>query len=371
MALSSPQNLNYGFFRKSTAGLMHLGKREEKPVVVDVGGTGDCGFRAAAAGLLDQFLLSPRATTDWLNPILAKHFAYFPSHRSSLPGLVTSTERMQYLMKHVEMNALIPALAFTLRQLAVTEMCNHPALYRGAFVLQNEGTSPEKMRQSSTWIDESSIAALSKILALPIEVQLVDRVKTLPKRLRYNGASSASQPIVMQLQDGHYTPKVHFSELFSSVKSQPVHALHPVADHLPERSLSEILADIDAADKRVVEAFENTYHQLATMVIAGELNQDDLLKMYVKGMATSDYLSGRGDYITIEHGNQQFFDAVNRAQGHLHKGTLSTGEHHQRIIDELVHALSRAISIGQMRAEDVFSHVEKAEDSSARHRASI
>ena len=360
MPLTSPRYVNHGFF--SNPGSTTADRLHKKPVFVDVGGNGDCGFRAVAACLIDGFLQRPRAYGELFSKVLASHFNYFPAHRTTLPGLVTPIDRVQQIIKQVRMGDLLQYLAYTLRQIAVTEMCAHPELYRGAFVERNEGTAPETMRKPTSWIDESSIAALAKGLGFPIEVQVAERGKILPMRLRYNDVGVGKPKVVMKLQDGHYTPRVSSVERFNTVRSQPVRELHPVTNSLtPDPSLVDIHAAIAAADERLVLAFEQAYDRLAVMVAVGELNKDDLLAMYVKNMTNSDYLAGRVACINAEHGTQHFFDAIIRVQRGLQKGALPADDNDQYIIDELIHALARAISIGQMSAENVFSQIDNTD----------
>ena len=363
MPILSQPYVNHGFFSSpeptavDTYGL--------KSSFVDVGGNGDCGFRAVAAGLIDHFLRHPRMNTELLNKILASHFSYFPAHRTTLPGLVTAAERMQQLIKDVRMGELVQAAAYTLRQIAVTEMSTHPELYRGAFVERNEGTTPLDMRMATTWIDESSIAALANALSISIEVQVVERGKTLPMRLRYNDLGAGTPPVVMQLQNGHYTPRVSLVERFTSVNSYCGRTLQPVNTIADDPDLPEIYAAIAREDKRLVVAFDNAYDRLAVMVAAGELNKDDLLAMYVKGMVASDYLSGRIAHVCIEHGNQHFFDAIIRAQRGVQQESRPAGDNDRFIVDELVHALARAITIGQMSADNIFLPIDEKQDMSA------
>jgi hypothetical protein len=363
MTLLSQRYVNHGFFssQEPTA----VDTYEIKPAFIDVGGNGDCGFRAVAAGLIDNFLQHPRMNADLLNKVLACYFSYFPAHRTTLPGLVTAAERMQQLIKDVRMGDLISAAAYTLRQIAVTEMCTHPERYRGAFVERNEGTTPEDMRKSTTWIDESSIAALANALAISIEVQVVERGKTLPMRLRYNDLGAGTPPVVMQLKNGHYTPRVSLVERFTSVNSQCVRKVQPVNTVTADPELPEIYATIAREDERLVVAFENAYDRLALMVAAGELSKDDLLAMYVKGMADSDYLSGRITHVCIEHGNQHFFDAIIRAQRGSPQDSSPTSGNDKVIVDELIHALARAFTIGQMSADHVFASIDEKQDVSA------
>lgn len=365
MVLQSSVKYSTGFFPAPNRSSVRTSKSHKKPVFVNVGGNGDCGFRSIAAGIIDNFLTHPRANSDLLAKILGQHFNFFPEHKPTLPGLVTATERLTHVIKHVRMGELLPSLAYTLRQMAVTEMCEHPARYRGAFVDNNEGTTPADMRQAATWIDESSIAALANVLALPIEVEVVSRVKTLPMRLRYNESESGNSPVVIQLQGGHYIPQVTSSEMFTPVSSQPARVITPATEKQAEdRSLAEIHAAIAVEDKRLVDTFEETHHRLMTMVIAGELSKQDLLSMYVKGMANSDYLVGRVAYVGVEHGNQHFFDAILNTQRGNAQEAISTGD--EAIMTELVHALARAITIGQMNADELFAHVEDSLSTASR-----
>ncbi len=365
MAVPGPKYTSPRFFGHSNLVSMTPETEVNKSVFVDVGGNGDCGFRAVAAGLIDSFLVHPRGNGQWLTKVLANHFSYFPEQRTKLPGLVTAAERMQHLInhRHLSMRELLQTMAYTLRQMAVTELCTHPALYRGAFVDRNEKTTPNDMREPTTWIDESSIAALAKALAMSIEVRVIERGKTLPMRLMYNHQGEGHPSLVMQLQDHHYKPRVTLSERFSAVSSPVVRDVCPVTNALPnDPSLSDIHAAIAAEDMRLVTEFKETYHRLAIMVAAGELNKNDLLAMYATNMANSDYLCGRVAHVGVEHGNQQFFDAILRTQRGIHQAVLPAGEHHQDIVNELIHAIARAITIGQMNADDVFARIDETKE---------
>jgi len=354
---------NPGFFGKHEQGIIFTEQPQSRIGFVDVGGDGDCGFRAVAATLLDEFMRHPRRHATLWNKLLTAHFDYFSEPRRS-SSLMTHTERVTALMNHLSLAKLIQSLAFTLRQLAVTEMCHHPEVYRGAFVEQHEGTTPEMMRKPTTWIDENGIAALAHALSLPIEVQVIDRLKTLPKSYHYHPSAAAHPPVVIQLLGGHYTPRVSAPEKFAAVKGHIHPVLNPMSPTKEEQDpdLSEIYAAIAADDHRKVEAFESTYHRLCVMVTAGELTKEDLLTMYVKGMKDSDYLVGRVAEVGFEYGHQAFFDEILKAkQGRQHLGFL-TLDAEQSITAELIHALSRAISIGHMQSEELFGLLDKKQD---------
>jgi hypothetical protein len=96
----------------------------------------------------------------------------------------------------------------------------------------------------------------------------------------------------------------------------------------------------------------------------GDLSQDDLLTMYVNAMGDSDYLAGRVNYVGIEHGNQDFFNAVFQSQAGFKSPLQLTGTT-DSLTDELVHALARAVSIGQMNPEQLFAPIDSDADQQA------
>lgn len=357
-----------GFFKKPVANPLGTADASKKPILVDVGGNGDCGFRAAAAGFIDNFISNKRIKSELLNKVLFHHFGYFPDQRLVAPGLLTPAERMQQLIKHVAMPELVKALAYTFRQLAVDELVANPAQYRGAFANRTEQTEPATMRKPSTWIDESAIAALAQALNLPIEVKVVERGKELPMRLQYN-AMATKPGVSMQLQAGHYIPFLTHAADFSGVKAPSVNVTKPVEPvDTNDRNLPEILALIAEDDQRMLDSFDNTHHRLTAMVNAGELTKADLLAMYIKGMANSDYLQGRVKYVGIEHGSQDFFEKVISAAKRGTDIVSLPHDHDEQIVQELVHGIARATSIGHMNADAL---LDEREDLTLRSRAAV
>ena len=363
MPLTSPRYSNQGFFNHSTAP-SQADKTEQKPIFLDVEGALDDGFPAIAAGLINNFLMHPKANSALINQILPHHYTYFPTHKSNLPGLVTAVERMQQLMKYVRMDELVQTLAYTLRQIAVMEMCKSPHLYRAAFVDHPEGgITPKEMRRPSVALGECGIAALADALECPIEVLVVDRIKTAPLRLHYHAMSGGPSPIILKLQDRRYEPRVTLKDRFAAIGSLPSRTLQPMTDtSVVDPSLSEIIVAIDAEDELLIERFEDAYRRLAVMVAAGELNKDTLMALYVKGIGIVEASSRSALYVTTEHGTQDFFDAVIRAQRGAQKDHLPIKGHEQQLIDELVHALARAIAVGKMPAALVFAQLDEQID---------
>lgn len=340
-----------------------------KRVLIDVGANGDCGFRAVAAGLIDHCFSHSHLHRARLNKILSRHFTYFPQHRPNDIGLATSNEVMQKVLKHVSLPQLIQALAFTLRQMAVEQMEKYPQEYPGAFVQQNEHTSPDEMRKMGTWIDENSIKALSDALEkMPISVRIIKNENELsmpPKQYNVDSQLSDNKSVVeIQLKNQHYQPSVLHPDFFEVANGYGHDdTLQPMlTDAVSDCDMPRIMAIIQQEEARIVNDFDTIFNRLTAMVGAGELSKQDLLDIYIKGMRSSDYLSNRSE--KMESANDYFPRAIEAARQSTHAPFSQDQEEY--IIGELVHTLSRAISVGQMSADDVFTQIEAQQVSSSR-----
>jgi OTU-like cysteine protease len=330
-------------------------EQPEPKLVVNVGGAGDCGFRAAAAAMIDNILTKPRANQELAKKLLALHDKYFhEDHRKRAARLFKPSEQIVALTETPTKRALfLSQLAWVLRQVAVDYQVHpdHQERYIGAFIKENEGTEPQKMRQQETWIDESAIDALARAMDLKIEVKVVEPGNELFSRssLSYDPSSTekpaSSSPIVLQLQNKHYMPLVNNPPYFEGMKPVPV---NPIATNEKDPELAEILANVAAAEQRLLDEYNKTIKRLTAMVNARELTKADLLDIYIKGMDTSDYLTGRIKYAGIEHGHQHFFEAIKNARYGLAPVVLSKESHEKQVTDALIQAISRAISVKQL-----------------------
>jgi hypothetical protein len=322
---------------------------------LDLGGFGNCGYLALAASFLDN---ARSFKSDMVQKVLVQYKRYFPEH-SSLSEHLTPHERLQHLVKKMGLHGLVHTLDYVLRQMAVDEVSSNPSLYRGAFVVQDEGTSPASMRKRDTWIDETLITALSNVLNTPIEVNAVLPGKTLPLRLTYN--SEAPNPkLHIQLEGKHYVALVAHPHRFSPEEGRSVRVTEPVNVSTQDKSLPEILKIIAEDDIRQEQLFKTTQHRLKTMVAAGELTQTDLLQIYVQEMPGSDYLQGRGKYIDKEMKSQAFSHALQRYQNNA----IDQGSEEHYLTHELIHAIARGISVGQIKMETLSSALEHESPSS-------
>ncbi len=323
---------------------------------IDVGGAGDCGFRAIAAGLIELYsthsLIQGRDAL--LQSLLTRYVSLFPTHTHQ-STIVTPTQRLQQLKKRVPWHQLIGEIAFTLRQIAVDELCAHPERYPGAFVGEHEGTSPSVMRKMETWIDESSLAALSNALHLPVTVQVVDGSKSLAHQFQYN-TDENHRGVLIRLEKSHYTPYLRENASQGSPNQTPS-IVAATDEQAFNRSLPEILMIIAQDQQRMKEKFESIFETLeAQMRLSSEqggLNKQDLLDIYVKGMRTSDYLQGRVHYAGMESGTQHFFDAIKKHEPTSRYSNTSS-QHDAYVVHELIHAIARAISIGHISPDAIY-----------------
>lgn len=341
-------SIKQNFFIHTTGASDKPSMAQKSGAFIDVGGTGDCGFRAIAAGLID--LYSRPALTAGRDALLQTLFTrfdvLFPTHAHQT-SVLTPMQRLQQLQKRKPYHQLIVEMGHTLRQIAVDELCANPEHYPGAFVGEHEGTTPAMMRKTSTWVDESSLAALSNTLHLPITVNVVDGAKSLPHQFHYR-VDSNSPSILIQLEKGHYVPFLRGP--IPPTRPNWVQCITPAKDDLAfDRDLPDILARIADDQKRMKDKFESIRHQLETQVLLGSkqggLNQQDLLDIYVNGMQTSDYLGLRACFSGLESGRTDWLDAIKRRV---------VGCHDEYLVKELVHAIARAISIGHMSPDVIY-----------------
>ncbi|KTD24214.1 MULTISPECIES: OTU domain-containing protein [Legionella] len=361
-----PDRSKPGFFNAKVPPVAHPYQTvsEEKADFIDVGGVGDCGFRALAVAMLDDILESPaRENQGMAKYLLTLHASYFPQQQIA-SRLMTPVEHLTTLVAAPFNRAKFALeLSYALRQAAVDEIVASPDQYRGAFADEREGTDPQKMRQPNTWIDETAIAALSNAIKVPIKVQVVEPGKEIPLSLTYNEdlQMTKGNPITIQLQGKHYLPKVKNPENFVLLDPVSAHRIEPAKPiHQPanDPTLSEILKKIEEADEAMLKEYAQTSSRLELMVRNKELSKDDLLRIYIEGIKKSDYLEGRVKQVGIENGNQDFFEqAIERGRKNVKAIALPQGNYEDQITKELVHAIARAISIGQLD-HSVYENVE-------------
>lgn len=360
---TNAQVTKQGFFRQAPLGSKNA-HASKTPRAVSVGGGADSGFRAMAVAFIDYVSTHVRVKGDVVQRLLSRHFDYFPHHKPAAYGLITPQERMQQMMNNVRLSSLVPSLAYTLRQMAVDELCAHPVRYRNAFIKHHQKTSPKTMRDPSTWLDDSAMPALAEALSLSLDIQVVRGQSSLPVRLRYN--EHADHPTLrLQLQDEQYFPLVRSAERFSDVKASAAFK-HEVQLSSTNHNLDDfnaILKEIAQDDQRILTVLKATYHRLNVMVAAGELDKAGLIDLYLSAISSES----RVKYVGTEYGSQDFFSCLSDPKQDDVPIVLEQKSHDQQVMDELIKGISRAISTEQISTEKVFAQLDQVPESRTGH----
>lgn len=295
---------------------------------VDLGGNGDCGFRAYAACLIDLYrtgMLSENLRKGFFDRFFKDYITFYPQHFPVYPDL-TSEQKFEFLVTHIPSSVLVISLGFVLRQYAVDRMIEEPEKYRGAFVNNTEGTGPKEMRSPSTDIDESAIVALSSSLKIPTTVQC-DRFQ-----MHYEEDASCGGSIDLVLRNHHYTALVkkpdYFHRPIDKVSDNVVYNSQPHAVAMQELSLEEIEARMKKRDA------EDSKRELKVKEDLQEYSTEALLAIYRVKIEHSDYLQGKIKNITKEYNNDTFFEDVI-------SGKYFDSSREEEIRGILIHALAK------------------------------
>lgn len=328
---------------------------------IDVGAMGDSGFCALAIALIDNSLNAPNTNKQVLKRLLDQHSHYYPSvptHR-----LQTPVERLQKMVATPSLMATtIEQFAFILRQIAVDEWHKKTVIYRSAFVSKSEEVSASTMRKQGTFMDDNAIAALANALDIPIILRVVAPGKELPAKYQYNKSSRASD-VLIRLSHQHYTVAViqveRFVKAIEAVVREAIQVNNPSIIHF-ESDRADSLLKIRENDARLAEDFDKNTTCLSKLLESGELNKNDLLAIYIAGITECDSLQNSVQYVGIEHGNKKFFQAVlNHAGRSILMPNTPLGHcYEEQVVKELVHGISRAISMGYLSADVIDEHLD-------------
>jgi hypothetical protein len=363
MSSSARISVANGFFNHPNA--THVIQNHPKKSLVNVGSDGDSNFRAVAAANIDNVLSHPQGNRTLLARLFERHNKYFPSSQQTRT-LLRPDERLREMVNTpYGMAKLIREFAYTLRQMTVDELCSNPEYYRRAFVNQAGMISPANLRQESTPIGNVAITALANHLQLPITVNEVRAGKELPLSSHYgpkaNSPEASGDEVQLRLQQSVYVPALRQPDRFKQVSSQRLAINHPVvSQEAPDPDTSVNIERIKKGDERLVKHYLQNLHRIGTMVSLGELTKDHLLTTYIKGVSHRDDDENPCRYDGVEHGLSDFFD---EATAHINQKpfqliTLDNISHEDQVMNELVCALARAISIGQLDDNLLFEQVE-------------
>ncbi len=318
---------------------------------------------ALAATIIDKLLSHKISPKTYSLPLLwERHFGYFPPPFSK--RVHSGLECFDDMVKTpYELSSYLHALTYTLRQIAVDEMVAHPERYRFAFIkTRDRGPpafySPEELRKIDGPLDENALAALAWVLNLPIKIQAVAKDKELPLNYTYPVAEEKRLlfPSILQKQKEHYLPELYHAARFEAISDKwPTLSFVIPSQKQPDPSAEEIKARIAAADKQLLASYEDSKHRLDAMFLAGELDKEQLLTIYIQNLKFEDKKT-TGLYPDIAFGSQAFFEhIIDLQQERIPALTLIGLDHRQQSTERLIAALSRELSLGQVDATVVFA----------------
>lgn len=323
---------------------------------LDLGGQGDCGFRALAAALVDLAETDSRIT---LQQTLLKLFkTYHEQLQLKLKEgkLNLQPEHVQNLnwhnLTHWHIDKALAVLTYALRQVSCQCIVQDPKRYPGAFVRDlGIQTDPFTMSKPYTWVQSTYFVAILDWLNTSLERPISLRIekKDAPGDL----------PVIIGLgsshsQADHTTPADICLELVGNA-----HYLAKLPEgHMPmdcvdyeEKNAAE---EHDAFIETMLETFDVTVQE-TTMAYEGardhlemllceepSRSRSMLLDIYIQSINTKhDYLLGRQAYFPPE------------LKAHLHEVCRKLALRDTRVLSDkgiadLVHALSMAHAIGEI-----------------------
>lgn len=333
-----------GFFGASTQSAHQL-------TTVDLGGQGDSCFRAAAAAMIDNIFTKPAENIKLAESLCLIHSIYF--QQREIPGRSTTFADLLKSLVQLPVRAkFLHELAYALRQITVDELCVHPERYRSAFVSLHGTITLETLRSQGTWPDEATvIAALAAAIKLPITVKKTSSSDELALRSLHEpllGARVGSS-ITLHLKNESYLAEVNNSSYFVGLSLSIAPVITPKgANGNHEFSLTHLLQKIISDEQRILSEFESTSKRLQIMVKAGELSKEQLLSIYIHEVVNCSGLAKSTNYAGIEHGHQKFFELIEMNRNEGRQANRSEKGYEQLFLNELIHALSRAVALGQL-----------------------
>lgn len=337
-----------GFFNKSHnlfSDTLASSRAKSKRELVDIGGKPDSGIRAVATAMVDFALSFP--TISAMNKWWHYYTHYFPSDKASDPLIFLQ----EMTVNPQRLGQFINELTYVLEQLVLNEFNANPQDYRGVFIEKN--TAHDRSTHCN------AIAALAKLILLPIKVNVVEPTKELYLSLHYFPLLNQSKSgLTLQVQCGHYLPLLSRPESFKTLKFYSELVVFPVKaamDH--EVDKERIWKRINDVDQAFLKPFHSNLRRLTTMFCAGEISKADLLSVYIQGLSNPNYHQAATKNVGIEHGNQHFFETINHQSGVQGIILPRKNDHNQQLVKELIHAIARGIAVNQFNEDTVYAQL--------------
>ncbi|STX50092.1 Uncharacterised protein [Legionella busanensis] len=334
----------------------------------------DSAFRAVAATLIDNILTDRRITANkpLLDKILERHRKYFNLTEGA--GLLTPNERLFQLINRPEkMAKFVAEFAYTLRQIAVDQLIKDPERYMLVFLEENEGRSLKEIRDPNTSNGNTLIAALADALAIPVLIEHTLPKKDLPESIEYgpNAMSSfnAPQGIKIHLQGEVYIPYLRNAANFKSIYSS-TQEIHPKEALENDPSIDTIIDKVNTKKQNLLKDFKGHQRRLEYAIQdMGDIHnrkaiKDKLIAIYISPK-NKKQLAENTKYVGTEHGNERFFEVIQGKQSQRPiiasfntTNNPKADNYNNYVIQELIIALAREMTIGQLDENLVYEALE-------------
>jgi hypothetical protein len=326
-----------GFFRQSP--VVSVKKTSKKQRVIDVGGE---PFHAVAVALMDQIKIVPRSNESALKKILERFYTCFPRYKPDQTYL-TPAERMNMLINNPRKSEIVECMAYVLRQLTVDELFAHSLVYRDVFDNLSADTPKRHLREPSTFLPISALAALARVLELTITLSFKETDKELGWQhvLNKDARPIAKWEITLQVQNNRCFPEVTHADDFKYVGQLAINFLVP-AEHngaASSETIATIVEMISSDNKKILHIYEQWQKNLLGMVNAGELTREMLLSFYTSFLPEEQVLPN-------SVGSREFFSRLEETENKV----IDTPVRDSKYL--LVRSLAQWISTEQVSKQD-------------------
>lgn len=321
----------------------------------NVPGDGACGFTSLAKGAVDACFRDEKGSIKVQEKLLSLYLAYHPENQNDLQGM-SNIEKLKHLMRKSKEQFFVD-LGFYIRQLAVKEEAESQKRFESeyGFALPKEGDEKD-MRKHNVWISERYMVAAAEALGVRVVTATKGFIHSIP-------ANAAELPsIYLQLQSSHYRPYVS-KELIGEYEHH-VNTSTPIKPASEERvqKIEDLEQKMIDECNKLLNTEQESYNEALAKISENDFSIKDLLDLYTKVMGNCDYLQGRIKYMDIEYNNAHDLTEKSEFYAQLLMVNLNYNDisgpkpSKDMVKSELIHAISRSISIGNTQLSDIFSN---------------
>lgn len=287
-------------------------------------------YQALALTISDTILSSPfSASQPGITKLIKAFFNRYPETLIQPVGMPFNDFKCM-LQTAEQRPILIAKLSETLYSMTIEGIFQHPTRYH-EFALPSE-----KREYPAHWIATSAPAVIADFLNLSICVSTIEAGKSLPASMTYEPPNAYKKTLHLRERHGRYAAGIIHKDLFQAILPAPT---------LPEpnqRIFAQLIERLEVEISQTLRKFNRIYNRMARMVDAGELSKEFLLKLYLENLS----------FQRLHGGTQAFFDSIH----------IEEADHSVHMMQELLHAIARMISLGDLEEGLIFTQIEMMDE---------